>query len=106
MALFNVNGASVTIQNLTLQNASTAIGHESAGSLFVTGVTITGSQVGIHPGDSDGDSIVTVRQTDHRRSWLPAGGRRDVVRDTVDLESGHRRHRFQLATLIQSEAGC
>lgn len=58
-SIFNVNGTSVTIQNLTLQNAETAIQHESSGSLFVSGVTITTSSTGIYPGDSDGDTIVT-----------------------------------------------
>ncbi len=52
--IFNVNADNVAILNLTLRGGSTAISYGGSGVFSVTGVTVTGNEMGFDAGDSSG----------------------------------------------------
>ena len=51
--------ASITVRNMTFQNANTAITFDSSGTFRAEGITITGSSSAFNGGDSGGSSIFT-----------------------------------------------
>jgi Periplasmic copper-binding protein (NosD) len=57
--LITFSAASLAVQNLTFQNADTAITYDAAGVFSATGVTITGTREGFNGGDSGGSSFFT-----------------------------------------------
>jgi Periplasmic copper-binding protein (NosD) len=57
--LITFSAATLSLQNLTLQNADRAITYDAAGVFSATGVTITGSREGFNGGDSGGSSFFT-----------------------------------------------
>jgi hypothetical protein len=57
--LITFSAASLSVQNLTFQNADTAITYDAAGVFSATGLTITGSRTGFNGGDSGGSSSFT-----------------------------------------------
>jgi hypothetical protein len=59
ISILNVRTPNFSVENLTLQNAITAIGYEARGVFSGTGLTITGSQLGFYPGDSGGSTFFT-----------------------------------------------
>jgi nitrous oxidase accessory protein NosD len=57
--ILHANAHNITVQNLTLENASTAITYQGSGVFSGTGLTITGSRTGFHPGDGGGATFFT-----------------------------------------------
>jgi len=57
--LITFSNISLSVQNLTFQNADTAITYDAPGVFAATGLTITGSNTGFNGGDSGGSSLFT-----------------------------------------------
>jgi hypothetical protein len=57
--ILDVNANNISVQNLTLRNASTAISYEGRGVFSGTGLTITSNETGFSPGDSGGVTFFT-----------------------------------------------
>jgi hypothetical protein len=58
-SILSITAENVSIRNLTLQNAITAIGYEGNGVFSGAGLTISGSTRGLTPGDSGGNTFIS-----------------------------------------------